>query len=83
VIFYVAIYQICCGCRRLVVWRQYLLNPARRQQLDDHYFRAIPLIINTFMMNFEYEAYKLEIPVRTRHNEVAPDQNATKYKENI
>jgi glutamine synthetase len=49
-------------------------NPARGQQLDDHYFGAIPLRVNAFMVDFEYEAWKLGIPVRTRHNEVAPGQ---------
>jgi glutamine synthetase len=49
-------------------------NPARGQQLDDHYFGAIPLRVNAFMVDFECEAWKLGIPVRTRHNEVAPGQ---------
>ncbi len=49
-------------------------SPARGQQLDDHYFGAIPLRVNAFMVDFEYEAWKLGIPVRTRHNEVAPGQ---------
>jgi glutamine synthetase len=49
-------------------------SPARGQQLDDHYFGAIPLRVNAFMVDFEFEAWKLGIPVRTRHNEVAPGQ---------
>ncbi len=48
--------------------------PARGQQLDDHYFGTIPPRVNAFMVEFEFEALKLGIPVRTRHNEVAPGQ---------
>ncbi|MDC3209619.1 glutamine synthetase III [Chitinophagales bacterium] len=48
--------------------------PARGQQLDDHYFGAIPERVYDFMLDFEREAHKLGIPVRTRHNEVAPSQ---------
>ncbi len=48
--------------------------PAKGQQLDDHYFGAIPHRVNAFMKDFETEALKLGIPVRTRHNEVAPNQ---------
>jgi len=49
-------------------------NPARGQQLDDHYFGAIPSRVYNFMKDFEIEALKLGIPVSTRHNEVAPSQ---------
>ncbi|MEM7109854.1 MAG: glutamine synthetase III [Bacteroidota bacterium] len=49
-------------------------NPARGQQLDDHYFGSIPPRIYDFMKDFEIEALKLGIPVSTRHNEVAPSQ---------
>lgn len=49
-------------------------NPARGQQLDDHYFGSIPPRIYEFMKDFECEALKLGIPVSTRHNEVAPSQ---------
>lgn len=49
-------------------------NPARGQQLDDHYFGSIPTRVKDFMMEFEIEALKLGIPVSTRHNEVAPGQ---------
>jgi len=49
-------------------------NPARGQQLDDHYFGSIPTRAYNFMKDFEQEALKLGIPVRTRHNEVAPSQ---------
>ena len=49
-------------------------NPARGQQLDDHYFGSIPTRAFNFMKEFEVEALKLGIPVRTRHNEVAPSQ---------
>jgi glutamine synthetase len=48
--------------------------PAKGQQLDDHYFGSIPPRVNAFMVDFEFEAIKLGIPVRTRHNEVAPAQ---------
>ena len=48
--------------------------PAKGQQLDDHYFGAIPERVYVFMRDFEQESYKLGIPIRTRHNEVAPAQ---------
>ena len=48
--------------------------PAKGQQLDDHYFGAIPERVYAFMLDFENESYKLGIPIRTRHNEVAPSQ---------
>jgi glutamine synthetase len=48
--------------------------PARGQQMEDHYFGAIPPRVSAFMKEFEYEAWKLGIPVKTRHNEVAPNQ---------
>ncbi|MFN8248252.1 MAG: glutamine synthetase III [Ferruginibacter sp.] len=48
--------------------------PAKGQQLEDHYFGAIPERIYAFMRDFEEESYKLGIPLRTRHNEVAPAQ---------
>ncbi|MBN1951361.1 MAG: glutamine synthetase III [Bacteroidales bacterium] len=44
------------------------------QQLDDHYFSSIPERVGAFMQELEVEAYKLGIPVHTRHNEVAPNQ---------
>jgi glutamine synthetase len=47
---------------------------AKDQQLEDHYFSSIPTRINRFMIDLENEAYKLGIPVKTRHNEVAPNQ---------
>ena len=49
-------------------------SPAKGQQLEDHYFGSIPPRINAFMVDFEIEALKIGIPVRTRHNEVAPGQ---------
>ncbi len=49
-------------------------NPARGQQLEDHYFGTIPIRVKDFMVEFEIEAHKLGIPVMTRHNEVAPGQ---------
>ncbi len=49
-------------------------QPARGQQLDDHYFGSIPPRVNAFMVDFEFESMKLGMPVRTRHNEVAPGQ---------
>lgn len=48
--------------------------PAKGQQLEDHYFGSIPERIYAFMRDYEDEAYKLGIPLRTRHNEVAPAQ---------
>src|SRR3954467_1879545 len=48
--------------------------PAKGQQLEDHYFGSIPERVYAFMRDFEDESYKLGIPLRTRHNEVAPSQ---------
>ncbi len=48
--------------------------PARGQQLEDHYFGAIPERVYAFMRDYEDECYKLGIPLKTRHNEVAPSQ---------
>ncbi len=48
--------------------------PARGQQMDDHYFGAIPSRVFNFMYDLELESMKLGIPLRTRHNEVAPGQ---------
>ncbi len=47
---------------------------AKSQQLDDHYFGNIPERVIRFMSDLEVEALKLGIPVKTRHNEVAPNQ---------
>ena len=47
---------------------------SKDQQLEDHYFASIPERVSAFMREFEIEAYKLGIPVKTRHNEVAPNQ---------
>ncbi len=47
---------------------------ARHQQFEDHYFGTIPARVLAFMEEMEYELYLLGIPVRTRHNEVAPMQ---------
>ena len=47
---------------------------AKDQQLEDHYFGAIPTRVSSFMKDFETEAYKLGILLQTRHNEVAPNQ---------
>ncbi len=47
---------------------------SKDQQLSDHYFGSIPERVKAFMREFEYDAYKLGIPVKTRHNEVAPNQ---------
>jgi glutamine synthetase len=49
-------------------------TPAKGQQLDDHYFGSIPDRVMGFMQEFETESLKLGIPVKTRHNEVAPNQ---------
>lgn len=47
---------------------------AKNQQLEDHYFGSIPQRVLKFMEELEYESYALGIPVKTRHNEVAPNQ---------
>ena len=47
---------------------------AKNQQLEDHYFGSIPPRVAAFMCEVEFEAYKYGIPVKTRHNEVAPNQ---------
>lgn len=47
---------------------------AKDQQLEDHYFGSIPERVTNYMKDFEIEAWKLGIPVKTRHNEVAPNQ---------
>ncbi len=47
---------------------------AKDQQLSDHYFGTIPTRVMEFMKEFEYECHKLGIPIKTRHNEVAPSQ---------
>ena len=47
---------------------------AKNQQMDDHYFGAIPARVAAFMKDLEIESHKLGIPVKTRHNEVAPNQ---------
>lgn len=49
-------------------------SPAKGQQLDDHYFGSIPNRVMAFMRDLEVECMKLGIPVKTRHNEVAPNQ---------
>src|SRR5437773_17572 len=49
-------------------------GPAKGQQLEDHYFASIPERIYAFMRDYEEEGYRLGIPLRTRHNEVAPSQ---------
>lgn len=49
-------------------------SSSKDQQLDDHYFSSIPTRANRFMMELEVECYRLGIPVKTRHNEVAPNQ---------
>ena len=47
---------------------------AKKKKLDDHYFGTIPERVYSYMCDLELECYKLGIPVRTRHNEVAPTQ---------
>ena len=49
-------------------------SASKDQQLDDHYFSSIPTRVFRFMEDLENEAFKLGIPVKTRHNEVAPNQ---------
>ncbi|KKM21377.1 hypothetical protein LCGC14_1636020, partial [marine sediment metagenome] len=49
-------------------------SPAKGQQFDDHYFGAIPARVQVFMQDFEDQLYRLGIPAKTHHNEVAPGQ---------
>jgi len=49
-------------------------SSAKGQQLEDHYFGSIPTRVHNFMVDLEVESHKLGIPIRTRHNEVAPRQ---------
>jgi glutamine synthetase len=49
-------------------------KPPRGQELDDHYFGSIPDRVLSYMLEVERELYRLGIPVKTRHNEVAPGQ---------
>jgi glutamine synthetase len=49
-------------------------SPAKGQQLDDHYFGSIPERVMSYMREIEFECHKMGIPVKTRHNEVAPGQ---------
>ena len=49
-------------------------DSAKNQQMDDHYFGAIPERVQAFMKDLEFEALALGIPCKTRHNEVAPNQ---------
>ena len=48
--------------------------PAKGQQMDDHYFGSIPERVISYMREVEFESHQLGIPVKTRHNEVAPGQ---------
>jgi glutamine synthetase len=49
-------------------------NSTRNQQFEDHYFGSIPTRVLAFMQELEQEMYKLGVPIKTRHNEVAPSQ---------
>ena len=49
-------------------------NSSKNQQLDDHYFGAIPSRVAAFMRDLEIAGHRLGIPLKTRHNEVAPNQ---------
>ena len=49
-------------------------NSSKNQQLDDHYFAAIPPRVAAFMRDLEVAGHRLGIPIKTRHNEVAPNQ---------
>ncbi|HET8625476.1 MAG TPA: glutamine synthetase III [Gemmatimonadales bacterium] len=49
-------------------------KPPKGQQLEDHYFGSIPARVLAFMGEVEHELYRLGVPVKTRHNEVAPGQ---------
>jgi glutamine synthetase len=52
-------------------------QPPKGQQLEDHYFGSIPARVQAFMSEVEHELYKLGVPAKTRHNEVAPSQFET------
>jgi len=49
-------------------------RPPKGQELEDHYFRTTPERVMNFMMDLEHELWRLGVPVKTRHNEVAPHQ---------
>lgn len=49
-------------------------EPAKGQQLEDQYFGSVPPRVIAFMQELDYELYRLGIPAKTRHNEVAPSQ---------
>ncbi|MCY7410953.1 MAG: glutamine synthetase III [Chitinophagales bacterium] len=49
-------------------------TPAKGQQLEDHYFGSIPERVYAYMLDFETECFRLGVPIKTRHNEVAPSQ---------
>src|SRR6476646_3846860 len=49
-------------------------KPPKGQEMEDHYFGAIPDRVLAFMMDVERELYKVGVPIKTRHNEVAPSQ---------
>ncbi len=63
----------------LVMAKRTLLgsSPPRGQQLEDHYFGSIPARVQAFMGELEFELYRLGVPLKTRHNEVAPSQFET------
>lgn len=52
-------------------------QPPKGQQLEDHYFGSIPARVLAFMSEMEHELYRLGVPIKTRHNEVAPSQFET------
>lgn len=52
-------------------------QPPKGQELEDHYFGSIPSRVLAFMAEAEYELFRLGVPVKTRHNEVAPNQFET------
>jgi glutamine synthetase len=52
-------------------------QPPKGQELEDHYFGSIPARVLAYMSEIEFELYKLGVPVKTRHNEVAPSQFET------
>lgn len=59
----------------IMTGRTLLGSPSSRgQQLEDHYFGSVPSRVKKYMQEVEYELYKLGVPVKTRHNEVAPSQ---------
>ncbi|MBO4264349.1 MAG: glutamine synthetase III, partial [Bacteroidales bacterium] len=68
--------ELCAARPDLMLTGRTILGHAssKNQQLEDHYFAAIPTRVSAFMRDLEAEGYRLGVPLKTRHNEVAPNQ---------